>query len=277
MHKDKLPAIVSIHDVMPHTLDDVDYCLAQLKNHGLQMAYLLVVPGLHWSSADHSRLKRYIEAGHILVAHGWRHRAERISSIRHRIHSKLVSRDVAEHLCLDSDGIVQLMQMSHAWFAQHGYPAPQLYVPPAWALGQVSMAALRQTGFLYVESTRGFVDIQNGKRIWLPLLGYETDTMVRALAVSQWNPINWSMSQFKNRQRSGYPIIRQLADQPTRQPIRLSIHPKDFELRLADDLHRALDKISVTDLSAVTGFSAPNGCYQQRTQVDQTQTQPQCE
>jgi hypothetical protein len=95
---------------------------------------LLVVPGREWRETDLRRLHEWQACGAELVAHGWLHRT-RPRRLYHRLHAAFFSRDVAEHLALPADGVLDLMRASHDWFAAHDLPSPQTYIPPAWALG----------------------------------------------------------------------------------------------------------------------------------------------
>src|SRR5699024_9738551 len=118
---------------------------------------LLIVPGRDWQKPDLARLRAWIDDGHRLAGHGWHHRARRIEGLKHRVHSLLVSRGCAEHLALDRNGIVDLIARNRHWFSDHDLPAPELYVPPAWALGPVRAADLETTGFTRVETISGYL------------------------------------------------------------------------------------------------------------------------
>ena len=124
-----------MHDVMPETLSLVEDFLAFCSTHAIPPMTLLVVPGCDWRDEQLDRLRDLAGLGHELAAHGWLHRVGTPQSLYHRLHSTLLSRNVAEHLALDGESILALMRRSHAWFAEHDLPAPSLYVPPAWALG----------------------------------------------------------------------------------------------------------------------------------------------
>lgn len=233
--------IVSIHDVMPDRLDRVERLLERVA---ARPVYLLVVPGLDWRARDIDRLRGWVDRGHRLAGHGWRHRIERFGGLRHRLHGALISRRVAEHLERDADGIVALMTRCRQWFPEHGLSSPSLYVPPAWALGRVPVWRLGSTGFTAVETLSGIVAHVDTPGVgphageaWrfrrLPLLGYEVDTRWRALAVRASNGLNRWISRWHG-------------------PIRFGLHPDDLSHRLAGDIERLLD----TEWRAVTLESA---------------------
>lgn len=223
-----LRALISVHDLMPETMPAVRRTLRRLEHHGLAPVTLLVVPGLDWTAGGIAELRQLQRDGYRLAGHGWRHRADRLGGLYHRLHSLFLSRRVAEHLALDSAGIIALIQRCHAWFGDQGLDAPSLYVPPAWAMGKVSFEQLRDgCPFPLYERFDGVVVAEasvspTSQLQRLPLLGYEADSALRAPILRAWN--HW------NRHRS----VR------TGRPIRIGIHPYDIELGLARDLERDL-------------------------------------
>lgn len=219
------PARLSIHDVMPATLPQVADIVARMHAHGLPPATLLVVPGHDWDPAGIAQLRTWHEAGHALAAHGWHHRARHIRGLRHRLHAATLSRDAAEHLALTADEIAALMQASHDWFPAHDLPAPDTYVPPAWALGAITLPALRRLPFARIETTAGMLDVASGRTEHLPLVGFEADTPLRARALRTWN-------------RGQIALAR-----ATGRALRVGIHPHDRALKLADDLEGLLAEL----------------------------------
>lgn len=211
---------VSIHDVMPETLDRVGEQIALIERYCPGPATLLVVPGRNWRPSDLDRLRGWISDGHALAGHGWTHRARCIRGAKHRLHSLFVSRGCAEHLALSPAEIVEMMVRNRQWFIEHDLPAPQRYVPPAWALGPVSAAELRPTGFARVETLSGFLDIASGRFHRSALVGFE--------AASAWQVPVLKLSNALNRL-----LARRL-------PLRVALHPDDHRLPLAGDLHRWL-------------------------------------
>ncbi|UHD17699.1 polysaccharide deacetylase family protein [Thiocapsa bogorovii] len=214
-------ALVSVHDVMPETLPQVDRILSVLNEEGIAPVTLLVVPGAGWSSEGIERLDRFRARGCELAGHGWLHRVERITGLAHRMHSRLISRNVAEHLALDRVGIHRLIARCHAWFVDQGLGAPALYCPPAWAMGPIPRSTLATLPFTRYELFSGVLSAQTGRMHPVPLTGYEADTGVRTVAIRAWNRLN--------RRRAAQ-----------RGWIRIGIHPHDLDLRLAEDLRRDL-------------------------------------
>lgn len=208
-------AHLSIHDLAPHTLDAVDDMLAVFKSAGFPPAMLLVIPGLDWTPFQLRRLRTWTDAGHPLAGHGWRHRVDQRRGLHHNLHGRFISRHVAEHLSLDADGIADLMQRCHQWFPDHDLPAPAHYVPPAWALGRISPARLAELPFETVESLRGVRYASSQRFEIMPLLGFEADTRFRAAFLKGFNALNLRRS-------------------PHHRITRISLHPSDFQLKLAD-------------------------------------------
>ncbi|MEA3638850.1 MAG: polysaccharide deacetylase family protein [Lamprobacter sp.] len=216
-------ALISVHDLMPETLPAVLQIVKRLEQHQLAPVTLLVVPGRNWSRKCIETLRSLEREGYTLAGHGWQHQAERIGGLYHRLHSLLLSRQVAEHLALDEAGIIALINRCHAWFAEQGLRPPRLYVPPAWAMGRISLARLREAcPFSLYEGFDGIIDSAAERTQPLPLTGYEADNALRAPVLRLWNRWNWHQARSRNL------------------PIRIGIHPGDLELRLADDLKRDL-------------------------------------
>lgn len=251
-----MKACLSIHDVMPHTLERVERILAWLQKRGVPPITLLVVPGRPWEKPQIERLRQLTVEGHELAAHGWHHETKP-RHLYHRLHAALISRHVAEHLDLNSQGILELMQRSRNWFDENQLPLPDFYVPPAWALGPITKADLAQAPYHLVETTRGLLHLQaprpaaqnaptapaqagNGRapiRLRpengsepvafqkLPLTGYEADTAFRECFLRRWNA-----SQARSAAHSD-------------RPLRIAIHPDDLDLRLADQMEQQIHAI----------------------------------
>ena len=217
MRSEPLTALVSIHDVMPETRTRVTAMLARLSLPAKAVT-LLVVPGKDWQPEDLDWLRGLQEAGHPLAGHGWSHRCQPPMTLYHRLHSALLSRDVAEHLSFSGDGIQRLVWDCYRWFIGNGLTPSPLYVPPAWALGALTRSQLAGLPFRYVETLSGVHDTQTSTFTRLPLVGFEADNAFRAWVLRFFNAINVHQSQ-----HSGVPV-------------RVGLHPYDFELRLANTI-----------------------------------------
>lgn len=226
-------ATVSIHDVMPHTLKGVHDLAALIPELQKPKVLLLVVPGLEWPAKEFDELRQLCGSGFSLAGHGWQHRTPYIRGPYHRLHSLLVSRNVAEHLSYSRDELNDLLRQNYEWFAQNSLPAPKTYVPPAWAMGKLTREDLKALPFHYYEDTQGLYDSLTDDYRRLPLSGFEADTRLRECFLRPWNAFNrWLASPSK--------------------PLRISLHPYDLEYRVEKQLRKFIESIehwhSVSDL-----------------------------
>lgn len=212
-----MKAHISIHDVAPDTLGLVNDILRRLEQAGIDKVMLLVIPGLNWSEDQVNVLLKWSAQGHVLAGHGWVHDVKNRRNAYHKLHGIFLSRYVAEHLSLKEDEIADLMQRNYDWFLHNNLPAPHHYVPPAWALGKISVSRLADLPFQSVETLRGFWFPKENEFRSRALLGYEADTAVRAFFLRNFNAWN----RRKVRRSS---------------PIRISLHPHDFSLKLSDQI-----------------------------------------
>lgn len=219
-----VPAIVSVHDVTPQTLPVVIKMLNRLERLHIHTATLLVVPGAGWSPVDVSRLRDLQQKGYHLAGHGWIHGCSGRYTLKHKVHALLMSRNVAEHLSQAPGNIANLILRCFGWFHTVGLAPPDLYVPPAWAMGRISRNTLNRLPFKWYESLTGIYDAENGTFHRLLLLGYEADTWLRKLVLKISNRIHQ-----KTASAMGFPI-------------RVAIHPFDLDRRLSADLMDFLKK-----------------------------------
>ena len=222
-----MKALISIHDCMPENMDKIQHILNWLKDRNIPPVTLLVVPGKNWTENQLKLLKQYTLEGHTLAAHGWHHHTEP-KKFLHRIHSLIISKNVAEHLDLNQQGILALLNKSYQWFIQNHLPTPTLYVPPAWALGSIHRKTLSKTLFKQIEVTRGLIHLAPNKQAKLqrlPLTGYEADSPFRVRFLKKWNQFQQHRAQVQSL------------------PLRISIHPHDLDLPIADQLEQQLKNV----------------------------------
>ena len=216
--------LVSIHDVMPATLGRVEEIFSRLAEAGLLPLTLLVVPGPGWGADELAKLRRLVARGALLAGHGWCHEVRHIRGFKHRLHSLLISRRTAEHLALSRPAILRLMLRNYRWFGRNDLPAPALYVPPAWAMGSVPHRLLDRLPFSFHETLAGVYATASRQMHRLPMAGFEADTALRAAIVGPFNAANAVGSRLLGR------------------PLRLGIHPFDFELKLAGSLAQWVER-----------------------------------
>jgi len=214
------PIIWSVHDVTPVSLDRCADLVGILVDAGVPEVAILVIPAGAWEERQLATLRRWERDGHLLGLHGWSHRAVAPRGIHHRLHAALLSRDVAEHLGRPRTEVLDLVRRGVNWFADVGLAPPRLYVPPAWALGNMTFDDIRDMSFRWLETLTGVHDAAAGRFRRLPLAGFEADTTLRA----------WSLGA-SNRANA-------LAATMMRRPLRVAVHPHDLELRLGSELRQ---------------------------------------
>lgn len=228
-----LKSIVSIHDLMPETLDRVLALLEHLETLNVTPVTLLVVPGRQWTDAQLLELQKLQQSGYLLAGHGWRHEVEARRTAYHFAHSLVLSRMAAEHLSKSEQEIKQLVRSNHQWFLDHDFEAPGLYVPPAWAMG-LRNSRLNDLPFDQYEIQSGVYNAGSCQFIRLTMAGYEADTRLRATFLRAWNYSNEEIARI------------------SQTPLRIGIHPydQDYALRKQIDqqLHRSNSFLSYQDL-----------------------------
>ena len=212
--------LLEVHDVCPEHFAHVSALMARDTLHAAR-AVLAVIPNSArmWQRDQIRVLQGWQRDGHTLALHGYTHAAPRLRSPFHRLHQATFSRLAAENLGLTTDAVLERTARGIRWFEDQDFGTPLLYVPPAWTLGPVTAADLRPLGIAFVECLHGFVTLETGGFSVWPLVGFEADTIVRAVALTAWNA-----------------VARPIGDAMRRY--RIVVHPRDGDLRL----HRALDR-----------------------------------
>ncbi len=204
---------------MPVVRDIVQW----LERFGATSLTLLVIPGAGWDERSLDSLRSMVAVeGREVAGHGWSHTAPEPSTFGHRLHAALLSRDQAEHLSRPGEEVASIIERCHEWFGDAELPVPQLYVPPAWALGRLDWARLSALPFRWYELLRGYVRAADGSFWKVPLLGFEADNRARQIALAASNRLN------------------DVAARLMRRPVRIAIHPSDLRLHLANALEAVL-------------------------------------
>ncbi len=211
-------ALVSVHDVTPASLPRVLRILELLHEAHVPPPTLLVVPGAGWTGDTLAELRSLVARGHPLAGHGWSHQCHARRTLWHRLHGVLISRDQAEHLSRRRQDLLALVRRCFEWFGANGLPDPELYVPPAWALGALTPGDLPTHPFRWYEDLGGLIHAHSGRRRWLPLLGFEADTRFRQASLRLLNALSVAMAR-----RTG-------------RPLRIALHPPDLDYLMGEDL-----------------------------------------
>lgn len=215
-------ALISIHDVMPATFHRVYEIMRMIDKHAVAPVSLLISTGFEWREEEIEQLRSWHARGHQLAGHGLTHHATQISGLYHRLHSACISSDVAEHLALKPDEIEECITRCFDWFIENQFQAPQLYVPPGWAMGRLSRKRLGRLPFRFYETLTGIYDSELETMHRLPLVGFEANSPGMGLFLRTWNRV----SLFSGRK--------------LRKPARIAIHPGDLSLRLSGQLQELL-------------------------------------
>ena len=218
------PALVSIHDITPETIPAMLDIIKLLKNMNIFPASLFIVPGVKWSTENLNTIRELQNAGYELVCHGWLHECGEKKTIMHKIHGAILSRNAAEHLSRSAENIAELITRGFHWFNEAGLGQPAFYAPPAWAMGGISLHALRELPFKYYEFLTGFYHCRARSFYRLPLVGYEADTRQRVPSLVLMNMLNEGFAHCFSR------------------PLRIAIHPDDFSYLLAESLKSILSR-----------------------------------
>lgn len=223
--REGIQSLVTIHDVTQEVLEQTARLLEVIFSGGNGPVILLVVPGGFSDPSALTELRTLLRQNVQLAGHGYNHRARSRKNLYHKLHSQFISRQVAEHLSRPAQEIESLINSCANWFQQHQLPRPELYVPPAWAMGAISRQQLAQTPFRYFETQGGLLDSHSRRFIRLPLLGYEADTPMRRQLLCGWNRINRRWAETSGRTR-------------------IAIHPHDLNFHLAEELRQDLSRYS---------------------------------
>ena len=74
-------ATVTIHDVMPHTLEGVRALARLVPSDQRPKVALLVVPGVPWQADQIECIRQLNDSGFPLAGHGWQHYTPNIRSL----------------------------------------------------------------------------------------------------------------------------------------------------------------------------------------------------
>ena len=217
-----MKAYISIHDVSPRNLNDVENIISRLDSKfNINKISILVIPGLNWKKKQLDKIKSWQNNGIQIAAHGWLHKSKKIKTIYHKLHSLIISAKCAEHLSKNRQDINRIISNSYNWFIENDFQRPYLYVPPAWALGKINRKDLQKLNFTHFECTTGF--IHNNKYRFLPLIGFEEKFLWKSLLRRFFNSFNFMLASFTG-------------------VVRIAIHPNDFNLYLKNDIEKYLNK-----------------------------------
>ena len=208
--------VVSVHDVAPITRLPVERILTDLKEAGVRVTSLLVVPDYHHrgksvDDANFASWLRELEAdGHEIVIHGYFHERPRRKSegIREKFLTRVYTRDEAEFFDLEYEEA--FARITRARDELRGARlSPIGFIAPAWLLGSKGERAARDADMQYTTRIATVIDLLTGERESSRALVYSTRSAWRRAASLGWNAA----------------LARRVA---IGQLVRLCIHPSDI-------------------------------------------------
>jgi predicted deacetylase len=229
---------VSLHDVSPAFVDEIEMALALAAEHGAQPA-LLVVPNFHgeWPLLDHpsfvQRLHDLAARGHEIYLHGLFHKSRpHISSelasggpfarIRWQFAQRGVSNHEAEFSDLTREEAAERLDEGERVLKAAGI-AIAGFVPPAWSMPRWLLPMLAERGYRFCEDHMRVYDPTTGRSHFSLVLNYATRTPMRLVSTLAFC-------------RAALPLAR-IA------PARIAIHPGDMRYDIVRrELARLLDR-----------------------------------
>lgn len=186
------PALaVSVHDVSPRTRPAVEAMLSDLREAGVAVTSLLVVPD-HHRKGEAGRdglfmdwLRAREDDGHEVVLHGFYH-------LREPGAGGLAQRVVTEHY---TAGEGEFYDLSYAEARRRLARGREMlsafdvagFIAPAWLLGADAERAVRDEGFAYTTRLGGVLDLRSGERTASQSLVYSVRSAWRRGVSLGWN------------------------------------------------------------------------------------------
>lgn len=239
--------LVTIHDVAPRSLAEVQALRRALLGWGVARATLLVVPHFHRELrlCDHSPtvawLRSCAERGDELALHGYYHQqAGAPLGLRDRVRARLWTAGEGE--CLrPHDDLAGLLVRGRDELTRCLGLVPGGFVAPAWLEPRGFDGLLSRLGFawhetsMYVEALAG-----PGGRVRAPVIGFATRTALREAASLVW---------------ARALLARMLPrDAPARAPlVRVALHPGDLRsARVMAALEQVLRRAQAAGVATTT-------------------------
>ena len=237
-----MPVQVSIHDVSPAFVPEIEQALAACARFGAKPA-LLVVPDFHgrWPLLDYpdfcARLRVLQSAGHEVYLHGFFHKA-RIGDSAHDAHlpektggtgrpggvrwafaQRVVSGGQAEFCDLSREEAVDRLERGERTLRDAGLRVDG-FVPPAWSMARWLPELLAGRGYRFCEDHARVYDPAAGRARFSVVLNYASRTPARLYSSVAWCRV---------AKHAGGLL-----------PARIAIHPADMGLPL---LRREIDRL----------------------------------
>lgn len=186
--------VVSIHDVSPHTWDEVQVMRDDLAKWGVTSVSHLVVPDHHHRGCvidypefcDWLRMER--ETGHEIVAHGYYHERPQSPTdgwIARWITSTYTAGE-GEYFDLSEEEAMEGAKKGNEMFREIGL-FPSGFIAPAWLLGEDAERGVQRVGYTYTTRLASVDDWRGGIRYPSQSLVYSVRAKWRRAMSLAWN------------------------------------------------------------------------------------------
>ena len=221
--------LLSIHDVGPQFVSEIDRHADRMAAAGIAHRYAMLVVPDHWGKAPlagsdfGTRLRDWAAAGVEMFVHGWFHRDEtRHGTGADRFRAKHMTAGEGEFLGLSRDEAGRRMADGRKLIEDIvGRPVAG-FIAPAWLYGDGARQALRDNGFAIAE---------DHMRVWSPR---SADRVLTRGPVITW------ASRSRGRIASSLLAAKALRGLLKRASVvRVAVHPGDVHV---DVLNRSIDR-----------------------------------
>jgi predicted deacetylase len=214
---EKPPLVVSIHDVAPPTRAASEKILGALRDCGIRVCSLLVVPNYHQTgrAIDDRRFMQWLRdlesEGHEIVVHGYFHQRPRREreTLRQRWITRVYTSDEGEFYDLSYDDAFRRITQGRDEFTLAGLK-PRGFIAPAWLLGVEAERAAADAEMEYTTRLTSVRDLRKGDDVSARSLVYSVRNGWRRGVSLAWNGA----------------LARVMAGAPL---MRLAIHPPDLD------------------------------------------------
>lgn len=229
MENQQRKLLLSIHDVGPRFVSEVDRHAERMAASGVAHRYAMLVVPNHWGAAPlkgsdfGTRLRDWASAGVEMFVHGWFHRDEaQHGGAVDRFRARHMTAGEGEFLGLSRDEAARRMADGRKLIEDiTGRPVAG-FIAPAWLYGDGARQALQDNGFAVAE---------DHMRVWSPV--------ARNRLLARGPVITWA-SRSRSRIASSLFAARALRGLLRRAPVvRIAVHPGDVHVGA---LNRSIDR-----------------------------------
>lgn len=229
--------LLSVHDVGPRFLPQIDRLVAHLRFHAESPALALLVVPDHWGAApirgdrDFARwLRRRREEGAEILLHGWSHRDDSVhAGAADRLRASRMTAGEGEFLGLDRAEALRRMRDGRMLLEDIVGARVDGFVAPAWLYGVGAREALGEAGFRIAEDHFRVWNPQDGRVLARgPVITWASRSLPRML----------SSLVFARAARAVLPLL------PT---VRIGVHPGDTaELAIMDSIRATVRRFRIS-------------------------------